>query len=257
LLVGGKNEVYKKGVYRLKLYRDRFRLTYLETVRQKGWEDRQASWADVEKKDGENTKEKCNLIRAKSKIFEYAICNQWEYFITGTIDQNKYDRFDLKAYYKRFAKFINNQQSSGIYIKYLIIPEQHSNGAWHIHGLIKGLPESELTDFIPGIHPKKLIDKGYKNWSKYADRFGFVSLGMVKDDNKIASYLSKYITKAIKSEGAIKLGDHIYYCSQGLNKALDLGEVTVTKNIEWDWENIYCKIKYIDIKDIEKYVYIE
>lgn len=36
-----------------------------------------------------------NIYRAKKIIFEYAFCNPWDWFFTGTLDPKKYDRTNL------------------------------------------------------------------------------------------------------------------------------------------------------------------
>ena len=41
-----------------------------------------------------------SVMRSKSKIFELAYCNPWDFFFTGTINPNKQDRTDLELYHK-------------------------------------------------------------------------------------------------------------------------------------------------------------
>ena len=65
------------------------------------------------KKGTVNTKKLlANLSRAKNKVQEYALCNNFDYFVTLTIDRLKYDRYDLKKYYKDLGKFINNYNTN-------------------------------------------------------------------------------------------------------------------------------------------------
>ena len=76
------------------------------------------------------------------------MCNPWEYFVTLTIDPAKYDRYNLKEFHKHNAQFVRDyNKKHGAKIKYLIIPEQHKDGAWHEHGLFLGIPQSHLTAF--------------------------------------------------------------------------------------------------------------
>ena len=84
-----------------------------------------------------------SFSRARTRVFEYASCNEFEYFITLTIDKEKLDRYDLKEYIKKLGQFIRNyRRDYGCDIQYLLIPEKHIDGAWHMHGLIKGIPKS-------------------------------------------------------------------------------------------------------------------
>lgn len=93
-----------------------------------------------------------NLSRSRNKVFEYAYCNDWEYFVTMTLDKEKFDRYDLKAWKKSLTQWIRDYRKKyGCKIQYLLIPERHKDGAWHIHGLLSGLPADRLSVF-PRVH---------------------------------------------------------------------------------------------------------
>ena len=162
-----------------------------------------------------------NLIRARTMVFQYAMCNPWEWFATITLDRTKYNRYDLDKYREDVSQFIRNlRKKYNTNITYLIIPEQHKDGAWHMHGLFGGIPESAITEFNAGKSKtlQKLKRLGYMNWSDYANKFGFVSMGRVKDAVSVAFYVTKYITKDMQSRVS-EYGKHLYYTSQKLNKA--------------------------------------
>ena len=83
---------------------------------------------------------------------------------------------------------------------YLLIPERHQNGAWHIHGLLAGIPMEDVTPFTwadvrAGRCPAKLVQGGYWNWPRFAGKYGFCSLGRVRSQERVAAYVAKYITK--------------------------------------------------------------
>lgn len=104
-----------------------------------------------------------NISRAKNTILGYGKCNEWDYFVTFTLDPYKYNRFNLDAWRKDFAQYIRNmRRKTGYEIKYLLIPERHQDGAWHMHGLIAGLPWDSLEKFDPALHPLDLVRKGYR-----------------------------------------------------------------------------------------------
>lgn len=175
-----------------------------------------------------------NISRAKSKVKEYALCNDFDFFVTLTIDPVKYDRYDLKKYYKDLSKFFNNYSSNHkSKIKYILIPEMHKDGAWHMHGLIKGILDKHLTK----------NQNGYLDWKQYSKKFGYISLDKIKDKEKVSSYITKYITKDL-SNTVQELNAHMYYCSKGLNKAKEIKRGTLlADNIPYDYENDYVKIK--------------
>ena len=76
-----------------------------------------------------------SVKRAKDKIFEIALANEWNYMVTFTLDESKVDRYDTKEIKKKFCKWLENMvQRKGL--KALIVPELHQDGAVHFHGLI-------------------------------------------------------------------------------------------------------------------------
>lgn len=187
-----------------------------------------------------------NLVRAKTTIKEYALCNSFEYFITLTLDKEKYNRYDLKKYVKDLGQFIRDYRKKyKSDIQYILIPEQHKDGAWHIHGLIKGILPLHLVNFdcIPNA-PKKLKNKDYYNFELYSKKFGFCSLGKIKDLEKISSYITKYINKDLGKN--IELGNKTYYCSRGLKKAETIKKGHLVSPLEYDFENDYVKLKTVN-----------
>ena len=75
--------------------------------------------------------------RSKSKVFNMAILNDWDYFITLTFSKDKVeDRYNLEDLKKRTLEYLKNQ-SKKHGIKYIIVPELHKDGALHWHGLIR------------------------------------------------------------------------------------------------------------------------
>lgn len=216
----------------LKQYGSKFKLTYFKyPVKNSGDEGRKIR-SDThysEKLDN-------SLARSKSTVFELSMCNPWKYFVTLTLDQTKYDRYDLPKFRKDLSQFIRNyNRIHGCKIKYLLIPEQHKNGAWHMHGLFDGLPDSALS----------VNQNGYKDFQAYSSRFGFCSIDEVRDPEKVSSYITKYISKDL-SERKADLNAHLYYASKGLNRAemIFKGSVRSADSIDWDFENDYVKIKW-------------
>jgi len=190
-----------------------------------------------------NIKLENNLSRAKSNVLDLSLSNPWKYFCTFTIDKEKCNRYDFKAYYKAFSKFVSNYNRylpDDEKVKYLFIPERHIDGAWHIHGILNNIPEKDI-----------FINKnGYLSWKKYAEKFGFMSFSEIKDIDACSLYLLKYITKDM-CRSISELGGHLYYASNGLRKAeIDFKGKVRLKNCNWDYETKdgYCRIKTIDTR---------
>jgi len=96
------------------------------------------------------------------------------------VDKTKFDRFDLDRYQQRLSQFIRDKRKAyGTQVQYLLIPEHHADGAWHVHGLISVLPDTSVRRFRPP-EPWKLVNSDYLNWPDYMDKFGFCSLGPVR-----------------------------------------------------------------------------
>ena len=241
-----KGSLYVSDQVILKRYKDKFKLTYLKLPsRQSGYE------FDVDKhgsRDKNETKLDNNLSRAKQKIFEYAYCNEFEYFITLTLDKRKFNRYDLKEYKIALHQFLNNYSKKyHIKIEYVMVPEMHEDGAWHIHGLIKGIPKEDLISFDDMEKvPKDLLGQGFYNWLPYAEKFGFNSLGVIRSQEGVSKYITKYIKKSLGS--GIGKEKNTYMVSKGLKKAVLIkkGSLSGNSDLSYDYENDYVKIKWLD-----------
>jgi len=109
-----------------------------------------------------------------------------------------------------------------------------------------------LCEFGPNV-PEK-IRLRYKNYLAYSKKFGFCSVGEIKNQEAVAAYITKYISKDMAKTN-ISLGNHIYYCSKGLKRAEKIKEGRlVNPPKSWDYENEYIKVKWIRFEDIDKYI---
>lgn len=180
--------------------------------------------SDPKEDRGEGGKLSQARSRARSVVIQIGICNEWDYFFTGTID-SRFDRYNLDSFYKTFSQWIRDERKrTKCHIEFLFIPEKHKDGAWHLHGFLRGLSPDSVGPFVPGIHPQKLIDNGYLNWGAYSRKFGFCSLAPVRDAVGAAFYVTKYIAKNLDSSLS-DFGAHTYYASIGLKRAQHMGYV--------------------------------
>lgn len=181
-----------------------------------------------------------NIVRARSRVLELALCNPWEHFITLTIDKNKYDRYDLSTYYKDLSQFIRDQRKKyQSDIKYLLIPERHKNGAWHMHGFLHGLIPEMLQE---NAH-------GYMDWLDYSKKFGYCSIDKIKYKDRASIYITKYVTKDY-TKTVTKLNAKMYYSSRGLQRAELIKEGLLNGQLSNpDWIGEYAAIKWFDSID--------
>lgn len=74
--------------------------------------------------------------RARRKIFDYLICNEWDYFLTLTLDGAKIGR-DYDTAIKKLNSFLGNRvRRHGL--KYIGVPEYHKRGGVHFHFAVSG-----------------------------------------------------------------------------------------------------------------------
>lgn len=179
---------------------------------------------DPEKVQHYDNKLDCNYSRARNMVLQYALCNQWDWFFTGTLDEKKYNRYNLDRFQKDLTQWIRDKRKLyGTQVQYLLIPEHHADGAWHIHGMISGLPEDRIRKFR-WPEPKDLINSDFMNWPDYMNKFGFCSLGPIRDPVGTAFYVVKYISKDLSRRGG-DLGKHLYFHSRPLKKAEKASDV--------------------------------
>lgn len=245
-------QIQKKNVVQVRKYTDYYKITVCKSI----ISGKKDSLKNVEKKKHDKKLEN-NISRAKRNVMEKAICNDWDFFLTLTLDPEKYQRDDLKRYIKDLGQFIRDyRKSHQTDVKYLLIPELHKDGKnWHMHGLIKGLDVA--TDIEP--HPiKKLRNKGYVNWVSYANKFGYCSLGSIQDDIKVSMYITKYITKDL-SHSVTERNAKLYYCSRGLNKAELVSEGQLYEYIKFQmaYEGRFTKSQFVDNYEFFKQYYKE
>ena len=218
-------------------------------------------------KDPGDKKPESSLSRARRIVLEYALCNDWKYFCTFTLDKEKYDRFNLEVFKKDFTQWIRDQRKKykklglDLDAKFLLVPELHNDGAWHIHGLFGDITPLTIPFYYERMQgmkiPDKLFNNGYFDWPEYRKKFGFCSLGLIKDKVRCGFYVSKYITETLQSS-CDSLGVHSYIPSRGLNRAslhgsvygdcaildsvlvnryefVETGMTTFHSDIDWDW----------------------
>ena len=205
---------------------------------------------------GNDEKLENNISRTKSRIIELGKCNDWDLFVTLTLNPNKYDRKNLGKFISDLSQLIRDERKKGYDIKYLLIPERHKDGCWHMHGFIHGLPIEKLHEFTLSERlPKKIIDK-LKNgkrvftWEKYADKFGYADIELIQSKDAASAYISKYITKDLISS-VKELNAHAFYASKGLKSSEIIHQGAVLKIIENPtYENDYVSVKWF--KDVAK-----
>lgn len=236
---------------KLKQYGSRYKLIVSNVERRTAQRTERAQKKKVRPLIDERVKARNNMCRAKSRVYELAMCNEWDYFCTFTLDPEKYDRYNLARWQKDFSQWLRDQRKNGNpELRYLLLPEHHQDGAWHMHGFIGGLSKKELTPFVRGKHPRRLVDGGYLNWEKCSKKFGYCSLGKLRNKAAAATYALKYVQKGFYSRVA-DLGARLFYASKGLKGARVVceGEFALGVHRAPDFENEWCRLYWFNELD--------
>lgn len=162
-----------------------------------------------------------SLKRTRKKVYDYAKCNGWDWFVTFTFDGKKVDRYDFDACAAKLSKWFNNLKRSSPAFSYLVVPERHKDGAWHFHGLCSGLNEGEVVDtgrmvikrFKTASGRARFKNTGVRIYRIGRYRFGWMTATRVLDRERVTSYIVKYVTKDML-DGLF--GRKRYWCSRGL-----------------------------------------
>lgn len=250
-----QSKLYDSNVVTIKRFNDEYRVTWNKSMRIKGMEEtndnvsRETLASNVCKESSAHSqadkyrKFSESLIRAKSKVREYILCNDFSHFVTLTADPKKFsDRFDVKSVSDKVTQTISNYNKreghkKGFKVTYVLIPEKHpTSGAIHFHGFMN-LPSDEI----------RTNKNGFPEWSVYVDKCGFMSMSVLRDKNRAASYITKYMSKDMMATTLADKGSHAYYASKGLSKAVTVfqGHAELSPLIDWDWihPDGYCAIK--------------
>lgn len=138
------------------------------------------------------------MRRARAKVRQLALANEFEWFVTLTLDPAKINRYDPKEVVRKMSQWCDNRvRRKGL--KYILVPEHHRDGAIHFHGFFNGALEavdSGLTD-----------KNGHKVFNLPDWTLGFTrAVRLYGDYHAAVGYTTKYIGK-----GHGKIGGRWYY----------------------------------------------
>lgn len=186
--------------------------------------------------------------RTKNKIYNYARDNVWEWFLTFTFDPKKVDSYNYDEVVEcmsEYFRFIRRNKNTDI--KYLVVPEKHKSGRYHLHGVFSNIDMS-LWKFKFSGHTTK---GGLPIYNINGFPYGFTTATQVQSTIRVSHYISKYITKdmfdSIKNKKR-------YWCTKNLNSGThttlllslselemllnSFGEVQNLKTVETPYNNI-------------------
>lgn len=128
-----------------------------------------------------------SMRRARAKLRRLALANGFEFFVTLTLDQTEVDRYDAKQIMAKVNRWLDNMvRRHGL--RYILVPEQHKDGAWHFHGFFAG---DGLKTVDSGVRWDGREVFNLPQWS-----YGFTTAQRLYGEYSAAvAYVCKYIGK--------------------------------------------------------------
>ncbi|MFQ8648875.1 MAG: hypothetical protein ACLR9U_08675 [Lachnospira sp.] len=135
-----------------------------------------------------------SMNRTKNSIWQIALSNKWDYFVTFTFNPKLVKSNDYNEVSFYMSNWLDNaRRRCSPDMKYLIVPEYHKDKQkFHFHALMSN---------INGI---TLVDSGYRSNNKIIFNIANYHLGFTtaipididkEGQNKTCGYMLKYITK--------------------------------------------------------------
>lgn len=186
--------------------------------------------------------ERVALRRAKRMLVDLVMCNDFDYFGTITLDEEKVG--DLITYPQKMKDWItsvfsNYRECYAPDFRYILIAEYgKKTQRLHFHFICKGIRKEDLF-----YNSHRKLD-----WHLTSDRFGFTQIARIKGTNldrvRVARYCAKYLSK-----DALKICKHRYFASKDLKRP----ERTVSEDDEKallivEWLETHCFTPYCDME---------
>lgn len=158
--------------------------------------------------------------RSKVNAYDLALANEWDWFMTGTFDQKRFDAYDYDVFtdcVKLFTQCLRDRD-----ILYLLVPELHpTSGRWHFHALLKGdFPKVQAINPHTGQFLFDASGRPIYNVAIY--KYGFTTCTAVSDSRKSAGYIAKYLNKA---NGDVPKHKKRYWASRSLKCPVEIFDV--------------------------------
>lgn len=203
---------------------------FLKTNQGKNYRNNSLSPDEREKLDNENRLR--SIRRSRMVVKDYLLANRFDFWCTFTLNCRKCvpkcdnkpcicektacERYNPEIATRRMKTWLRNQKSThSPNLKYLVVPEFHSDGAIHFHAVLANF-NGRLRDSGRKTKYKQTI---YNASGYYSGFTQFVKIGERSDSSendykRIASYISKYITKT----DSLVMGNRRYLVSHNLVK---------------------------------------
>ena len=147
-----------------------------------------------------------SMRRARANVRRLALANDFTYFVTLTLDRQKIDRYDGATITKALNRWCDNMvRRYGL--QYVLVPEQHKDGAFHFHGFFNGCVKAVESGHTDG--------SGHMIYNLPQWTFGFTAaIRLYGNYPQAVGYVCKYIGK----QGGERPLGRWYYSGGALQK---------------------------------------
>lgn len=184
-----------------------------------------------------------SIRRTKNTVFDFALNNTWDFFVTFTFDKENFDRYDYDTLNKYMRSYLNHFKTRSCNdLKYLGLPEFHKDGAIHYHFLMSS--PTLINNLLPHTDQKHYPGSYYLPGWKSNNIFE-----PVKDSVAVSCYMCKYVVKDlivaagkaryIRSRNLSKPDEETFFFFDQELEGLDLASFTL-KQFEDEYDVISC-----------------
>lgn len=191
--------------------------------------------------------------RSRDALYDICRCNDFQYFVTWTFDQEKIERLDDNKVKRKFTQFQNYLRKKFPQMYYVAVPEYHKDGGLHFHLLIGGVTMEELKA-VPARYAKrkgrhKKGDLIFKNGKQIFNverwKLGYSTLSVIANGEASKHYICKYISKQHYDDRFF--GKRRYYVSKNIKRPeIEKWVTTTDKCLDGIDMNVYL-VLYADI----------
>lgn len=200
-----------------------------------GWEPEKPRRRTPGEGDGAGDGPARAVRRAKAQVRDIALCTEFKYFVTLTLDRCRISRHDVPEIIRHLNHWLdNNVRRKGL--AYVLVPERHKDGAIHFHGFFNGaLEATDSGTIIPpeGGRPRRprngaqgaqwLAEGGHRVYNLPGWGWGFsTAIELYGTYSKAVGYVCKYIGK----DQGEKIGGRWYYSGGAIGRPqVDYGDL--------------------------------
>lgn len=235
-LIRTKVKIYPNGMKKLTVYNTP--KIVFDSVSTDGLGGKEKELTDIELFELREAERLNKFYQVRTKIKDYCLSNDFNYFWTLTFSD---DRNNDSAAYEKLSKWLKKMKRKYGSFQYIFIPERHKDGAIHFHGVTGGF-NGVIKD--SGVKHKGHIVYNAVDWI-----YGYTTLSRIRDRDKCASYVTKYVTKDLLNTPVLK-GKKKYWCSKGLLlPEVVYSEENLCEGMEYDWSSEDGRVSIFTIKN--------